>query len=56
MVENLLKAIALIGFALFCAVLAWRVPSLDLIIVLVVVVGMATYDFFIRPAMRRWSR
>ncbi len=52
MVENILKVIALASFVAFAAFLPAYVPGLDLLAVIVLVVGMAAYDFFVRPMLR----
>jgi hypothetical protein len=53
MVDTVVKVIALAGFIAFVAFLPIYVPDPDLMAVVVIVVGMATHDFFIRPFMRR---
>jgi hypothetical protein len=49
MIETIVKAIALAAFIGFAAFLPAYVPGLDLLAVIALVVGMAAYDFFIRP-------
>jgi hypothetical protein len=48
-----LKLLSIIGFVLTLGVLAWYVPDVDLIIVVAIVSGMAIFDFFVRPLLRR---
>jgi len=50
------KVIALVAFAAFAAVLPAYVPGLDLLAVIVIVIGMAAYDFFVRPLLRSRRR
>jgi Na+/H+ antiporter NhaB len=52
LLDTVLKMIALTAFAAFAAFLPAYVPGLDLLAVIVIVVGMAAYDFFVRPMMR----
>jgi hypothetical protein len=48
--EHILAVVALVCLAVSLAIIGWFVPDIDLIIVLVVVMAMAIYDFFIyRP-------
>jgi len=56
MVETVVKGIALAAFVGFAAFLPAYVPGLDLLAVIVIVVGMAAYDFFVRPMLRRRQR
>ena len=56
MLEIVLKVIALAAFVGSLAVVAIRVPSPSLVVVLVIVSAMAFYDFFIRPYRRRNGR
>lgn len=49
MLDFVLKLIALVAFVGSLAVVAVKVPSPDLVIVIVVVAAMATYDLLIRP-------
>lgn len=37
--------LAIAGLTFFVAIIAWHVPSPDLIIILAVVIAMASYDF-----------
>jgi hypothetical protein len=53
MLDNALRVIALATFIAYIAVLAIWVPDPDLVIVLMVVAAMATYDFLIRPYRMR---
>jgi hypothetical protein len=52
MVEIVVKVFALAAFTAFAAFLPAYVPGLDLLAVIAIVVGMAGYDFFIRPMLR----
>ena len=52
MLDTVLKLVALASFAAFVAFLPIYVPDLDLTAVMVIVVGMAAYDFFLRPMLR----
>jgi hypothetical protein len=56
MFDVVLKVAALAGFILTLAVLAIYVPDADLIAVLAIVVGMAVYDFLVRPMIRNRRR
>jgi hypothetical protein len=56
MFDVVLKVAALAGFILTLAVLAIYVPHADLIAVLAIVVGMAVYDFLVRPMIRNRRR
>jgi hypothetical protein len=53
MFETVVKVIALATFVGFAAFLPAYVPGLDLLAVIVFVVGMAAYDFFVRPMLSR---
>jgi hypothetical protein len=46
MIDALLSAIALLGFVAFLFVLGWWVREPDLIVVLVIGVALAAYDFW----------
>jgi hypothetical protein len=50
-----LKLLALLAFIATVGVLAWYVPSLDLVAVLGIVTAMLIYDFLLRPLGRRRS-
>jgi hypothetical protein len=50
--DRLLAALALLGLVAFLGVIAWFVPESDLIVVFVIVVAMAFYDFFLYGARR----
>jgi hypothetical protein len=50
--ETVLKVVALAAFVGFAAFLPAYVPGLDLLAVITIVVGMAAYDFFVRPMLR----
>jgi len=54
-VDKLFAALALILLAAYMGVLIWKVPSLDLIVVSVLGVLLAAFDF-IRTGWRRGSR
>jgi hypothetical protein len=56
MIDTVFKLLALAGFIASLAVLAYYVPDVDLIIALSVVVGMAAYDFLLRPLIRNRRR
>ena len=56
MFELILKALSLAALVASLAVIAIRVPSPSLIVVLAIVTAMAVYDFFIWPYRRRKSR
>jgi hypothetical protein len=47
------KLLALLGFIATVGILAWYVPSLDLVAVLAIVIAMVVYDFLLRPLRRR---
>jgi hypothetical protein len=49
--DLVLKLIGLAMFIAWLAVLAWFVPHIDLITVLVLVAAMAVYDLLVRPAL-----
>lgn len=53
MTERLLAILALIALAASLLVIAWRVPHLDLITVIAIVLAMACYDFYDYFARRR---
>jgi uncharacterized membrane protein YqhA len=55
MLNTILKLAALAGFVASIAVLAVRVPDLDLMAVLIIVAAMAIYDFLVRPILIRNS-
>ena len=44
--ENIVAIAALIGFVIFVGVLVWFVREVDLIIVVLIGVTLASYDFF----------
>jgi hypothetical protein len=56
MFDNVLRLLALAGFAASLAVLAVYVPSPDLVIVVAVVLAMAAFDFLLRPVLLRRNR
>jgi hypothetical protein len=51
--NNVLKIAALLSFVGSLGVIVFRVPDAALIIVLLIVIGMAIYDFLIRPILVR---
>jgi len=55
-IDTVLKALALVSFVVFIAFLPIFVPLPDLILVVVIVAGMATFDLLIYPAIRRRRR
>jgi len=53
MLNNALKIAALLCFVASLGVIVVRVPDLALVIVLIIVIAMAIYDFLIRPMLVR---
>jgi hypothetical protein len=53
MLNNVLKIAALLCFVASLGVIVVRVPDLALVIVLIIVIAMAIYDFLIRPMLAR---
>jgi hypothetical protein len=53
MLNNILKISALACFVASLGVIVFRVPDAALLIVLVIVIAMAVYDFLIRPMRMR---
>jgi hypothetical protein len=53
MLNNALKIAALLCFVASLGVIVVRVPDLALIVVLIIVIAMAIYDFLIRPMLVR---
>lgn len=53
MLDMILKIFALATFVASLLVIVVYVPTPDLVIVLLLVVAMAIYDFLIRPLFRR---
>ena len=53
MLNNVLKIVALLCFVASLGVIVARVPDLALVIVLIIVIAMAIYDFLIRPMLAR---
>ena len=51
--NNVLKIAALLCFVGSMAVIVFRVPDASLVIVLLIVIAMAVYDFLIRPMLMR---
>jgi hypothetical protein len=56
MLDTVIKVFALATMIVFLAFLPIYVPDLALIAVILVVIGMVTYDFLIRPALLRRRR
>lgn len=48
-----LSLVGLSGFILFVGIIASFVPEPDLLVVIAVAVGLAVYDFWIRPFVKR---
>jgi hypothetical protein len=53
MLNAVLKIVALACFVASLGVIVVRVPAADLIVVLLIVIAMAIYDFLIRPVLIR---
>jgi hypothetical protein len=53
MQNTVLKIVALLCFVASLGVIVVRVPDLSLVVVLVIVIAMAIYDFLIRPMLVR---
>ena len=53
MFDIVVKIIALVAFVGSLAIVAVKVPSFDLVTVIVVVAAMAIYDLLIRPDRKR---
>jgi hypothetical protein len=53
MLNIALKIIALASFVVALGVIVVRVPDVDLIVVLLIVIAMAIYDFLVLPMLRR---
>jgi hypothetical protein len=53
MLNNALKIAALLCFVASLGVIVVRVPDTALVIVLIIVIAMAIYDFLIRPMLAR---
>ena len=53
MLNTVVKIAALACFVASLGVIVVRVPDLDPIVVLVIVIAMAIYDFLIRPMLVR---
>ena len=51
--NNLLKIAALACFVASLGVIVFRVPDTSLVVVLIIVIAMAIYDFLIRPILVR---
>jgi hypothetical protein len=51
--NNILKIAALLCFVGSLMVIVLRVPDASLVVVLVIVIAMAVYDFLIRPLLVR---
>jgi uncharacterized membrane protein YbaN (DUF454 family) len=53
MLNNVVKIAALLCFVASLGVIVVRVPDISLVVVLIIVIAMAIYDFLIRPRLRR---
>jgi hypothetical protein len=51
--NNVLKIAALACFVASLGVIVVRVPDTSLVVVLIIVIAMAIYDFLIRPMLLR---
>ena len=51
--NNVLKIVALACFVASLGVIVFRVPDVSLVVVLIIVIVMAIYDFMIRPLLLR---
>jgi hypothetical protein len=51
--NNALKIAALVCFVASLGVIVVRVPDTALVVVLIIVIAMAIYDFLIRPMLMR---
>ena len=51
--SNVLKIAALLCFVASLGVIVVRVPDPALVIILIIVIAMAIYDFLIRPMLMR---
>ena len=51
--NNVLKIAALLCFVASLGVIVVRVPDLALVMILIIVIAMAIYDFLIRPMLVR---
>jgi hypothetical protein len=51
--NNVIKIAALVCFVASLGVIVVRVPDTALVIVLIIVIAMAIYDFLIRPMLMR---
>ncbi|MEM8663846.1 MAG: hypothetical protein AAGF49_06955 [Pseudomonadota bacterium] len=49
----ILSAVGLIGFILFLGIVGVFVLEVDLLIVIGIAIGLAVYDFWIRPLRKR---
>ena len=56
MTDKIMATIALTTMVVFLATVAWHVPDIDLIIVIVLVSAMAIYDFWRSFHARRQSQ
>ncbi len=52
-VDRILAALALAGFAAFLGVMAWFVPSPPLLAVFAIVLAMAAYDLLFASGVRQ---
>ena len=46
MIDKIFAPLALILLIVFMAVILWNVPRIELIVITVICVGMAVYDFY----------
>ena len=53
MLNNVLKIAALLCFVASLSVIVFRVPDTSLVVVLIIVIAMAIYDFLVRPLLFR---
>lgn len=53
MLNNVLKIAALLCFVASLGVIVFRVPDAALVVVLLIVIAMAIYDFLVRPMLMR---
>jgi hypothetical protein len=56
MSDIVVKLLALLAFLATVGILAWYVPSFDLVAVLAIVTAMLIYDLLLRPLGRRQRR
>jgi hypothetical protein len=46
MIDRILAVLAITGLILFFAPIAWKVPAVPLLVLFVVIVSMAAFDFW----------